>query len=143
MKKFIHEFREFAIKGSMIDMAVGVVVGTAFNNVINVLVKKVIMPPLSLLTEGVTLSNRKWVLRAAGDAKDEVAIGYGEMLEAFLDFLIMAFAIFIVLKGINRLRDKANDPEDAEVSTPKDIQLLSNIEKLVQEQNQLLRKNDR
>ena len=139
MKNFIQEFKNFAIKGNMIDMAIGIIIGTAFNNVINTLVKKVIMPPLSLMTDGVNLSNRKYILREAADGLEEVAIGYGEMFEALIDFLIIALTIFIVIKGINRFKNKAEDPNNTEVETPKNIQLLSNLEKLMKEQNSILR----
>jgi len=103
-------------------------------------VKKVIMPPLSLLTEDVHLADKKFVLREATDLKKEVAIGYGELFEVFIDFTIVALTIFLVLKGINRFRDKAENPDNKEVQTPKNIELLSNIEKLMKEQNELMRK---
>lgn len=121
-------------------MAVGIVIGAAFNAVVNSLVKKVIMPPLSLLTSGVNLADKKWILREKSAGSDEVAIGYGELFEVFVDFAVVALTIFIVLKGINKMRDKAENPEDKEVETPKNIQLLSNLEKLMKEQNELLKK---
>ena len=124
----------------MIDMAVAVVIGTAFNGVVNVLVKKVVMPPLSLLTDGVNLSNRKWVLREASGKIEEVAIGYGELIEVLIDFTIVAFTIFMVIKVMNRFKTKSEDPKNKEVETPKNIQLLSNIEKLIEEQNAILKK---
>lgn len=142
MKKFIQEFRDFAVKGNMIDMAVAVVIGTAFNKVVSVLVKKVMMPPLSLLTEDVTLANRKYVLREATEKMEEVAIGYGELIEVMIDFLIIALTVFLVIKGMNRFKKKAEDPTDKEVVTPKNIELLSNIEGLMEEQNRLLRKKE-
>ncbi len=140
MRKFIQEFRDFAVKGNMIDMAVAVVIGTAFNAVVSTLVKKVIMPPLSLLTEDVTLSNKKYVLREASEKVEEVAIGWGELLEVMVDFVIIALTIFVVIKGMNRFKTKAEDPSDIEVETPKNIELLSNIERLMEEQNELLKK---
>lgn len=140
MRKFFQEFKDFAVKGNMIDMAVAVVIGTAFNAVVSTLVKKVIMPPLSLLTEDVTLANRKWVLREARDKMEEVAIGYGELIEVLIDFFIIALTIFLVIKGMNRFKNKAEDPKNEEVETPKNIQLLSNIERLMEEQNELLKK---
>ncbi len=123
----------------MIDMAIGIIIGTAFNNVINTLVKKIIMPPLSLLTDGVNFSNRKYILRQATEGLEEVALDYGEMFEVLIDFLIIALTIFMVIKGINKLKNKAEDPDDVEVETPKNIQLLSNLEKLMKEQNSILR----
>ncbi len=140
MKKFYQEFKDFAIKGNMVDMAIGIIIGTAFNKVISVLVKKVIMPPLSLLTNGNTLSNKKIILREATEKSSEVVLGYGELLDVLLDFFIISLTIFIVIKIMNRFRRKADDPEDKEVETPKDIELLSKIERLLEEQNQLLKK---
>lgn len=123
----------------MIDMAVGIVIGTAFNNVISSIVKMVIMPPLSMLTQGVNLSEKKYVLKAAQGSAEEIAIGYGSMLEAFIDFIIIAFTIFVIVKFLNRFKKKSEDPHDKTVETPKDIQLLSNIEKLMEEQNELIK----
>lgn len=141
MASFIQEFKNFAIKGNMVDMAVGIIIGTAFNNVVNTIVKKVVMPPLSLLTDGVNLSNRKYVLRAAEDQANEIAIGYGELIEAGIDFLVIAFTIFLVIRVINRFKDKAEDPKNTEEKTPKNIELLSNIEHLMMEQNRILKAN--
>jgi large conductance mechanosensitive channel len=140
LKKFFQEFKSFAIKGNLIDIAVGVIIGAAFNNVVNVLVKKVIMPPLSLLTDGVNFHEKKYVLRLATVASDEVAIGYGELVEVLIDFVIVAFTIFIVVKGFNRFKTKAQDPKNKNVETPREIELLSNMEKLLQEQNEMLKK---
>jgi large conductance mechanosensitive channel len=139
MKNFIQEFKNFAIKGNMIDMAIGIIIGTAFNKVVSILVKKVVMPPLSLLTEDVHFSDRKYVLREAQAEIEEVAIGYGELLEVLLDFAIIAFTIFVVIKFINRFRSKAEDPSDTAEVTPKNIELLANLEKLLKEQNEILR----
>ncbi|MFX0557084.1 large-conductance mechanosensitive channel protein MscL [Maribacter sp. CXY002] len=139
MKKLFQEFKNFAVKGNMIDMAIGIIIGTAFNNVVNTLVKKVVMPPLSLLTDDVNLSNKKWVLRAGSDEMEEIYIGYGEFLEVIIDFGIIAFTIFMVLKFIKRFKDKAEDPDNSEVETPKNIELLSKMERLLQEQNEILK----
>src|SRR5690554_6506623 len=104
MKSFYQEFKNFAIKSNMIDMAIGIVIGTACNNVISTIVKTVIMPPLSMLTEGVNLSDMKYILHEATVAKDEVAIGYGELLEALIDFFIIAFTIFVIVKFLISFR---------------------------------------
>lgn len=139
VKGFVEEFKSFAVKGNLIDMAVGIIIGTAFNNVVNVLVKKIIMPPLSLFTDDVNLQSKKYVLSAATEAKEEVAVGYGELIEVIIDFFIVALTIFVVIKFFNRFKLKAEDPKNTEVETPKQIQLLSNMEKLLEEQNKLLR----
>ncbi len=141
MKNFIQEFKNFAIKGNMIDMAIGIIIGTAFNKVVNVLVKKVVMPPLSLMTEGVNLSEKKYVLREAYDDIKEVAIGYGELIEVLIDFTIISFTIFVVIKFMNRFQTKAEDPANLEEITPKNIELLANLEQLMKEQNEILRDN--
>lgn len=124
----------------MIDLAIGIIIGTAFNNVVTTLVSKVVMPPLSLLTDDVNLSNKKWVLRDAQDTMEEVSIGYGELVEVFIDFGIIALTIFIFVKFINRFKNKAEDPNDKDVETPKNIALLASMEKLLKEQNEILKK---
>lgn len=128
--KLYKEFKEFAIKGNMIDIAIGVIIGAAFNKVIDVLVKEIFLPPLSLLTNGINLENKRWVLREAvnidGITKpEEIAIGYGKLLEVGVDFIIIAFTVFIVVKFMNRLKNKAQDPKDTTEKTPKDIELLN------------------
>lgn len=142
----LKEFKEFAIKGNMIDMAVGIIIGTAFNQVVDVLVKQVVLPPLSLMTDGLNFADKKIVLREGileeetGEAViQEVAIGYGALFEALLDFVIVGFTIFLVVKFMNRFRRKAEDPKNKTVETPKDIQLLSDLTDLIKEQNQLLK----
>jgi len=143
--KIINEFKEFAVKGNMIDMAIGIIIGVAFNNVVDVLVKQILMPPLSLLTEGVDLSSKKIVLREAilnsdGEVQSTVvAIGYGALTEAFFDFLVIGIVVFMIVKFMNRLKNKAQDVKDKTVVTPKDIELLSNLKELMEEQNALLK----
>ncbi len=140
MKKFYQEFKDFALKGNMIDMAIGIIIGTAFNRVVNVIVKNILMPPLSMLTNEVSLSGKRIVLREASEKVEEIAIGYGLLIETMIDFFIVALTIFVIVKGMNKFRRKAEDVNDKEVETPKDIQILSNIEKLLEEQNQVLKK---
>ena len=129
----------------MIDMAVGIIIGTAFNGVVDVLVKQVIMPPLSLLTEGVKYSDKKWVLREEVLAEDgtalvsEVTVAYGALIEVLLDFLIIGFTVFIVVKLMNKFRKRAEDPNYKTLAPPKDVQLLENLNKLMQEQNEILK----
>lgn len=143
----LKEFKEFAIKGNMVDMAVGIIIGTAFNSVVNTLVKEVVMPPLSLMTDGIEFANKKWVLReGVAEVKgvmpvEEVAVGYGALIESLLDFLIIGMTIFLVIKFMNRFRNKAENPDDKREVTPKDIELLSKMNHLMEEQNQLLKNN--
>ena len=148
-KGFLKEFKEFAVKGNMIDMAVGIIIGTAFNRVVDVLVKQVIMPPLSMLTGRIEYADRKYVLREALPATDgteaveEIAVGYGLLIEVFIDFLVIGLVVFIVVKFMNRFRKKAEDPKDKTVATPKNIELLTSLNELMQEQNDLIKKSSR
>ena len=143
--KLLQEFKEFAVKGNMMDMAIGIIIGASFNKVIDVLVKQVLLPPLSLLSDGINLDNKKFILRETqtntlGEVSvQEVAISYGQFIETFLDFLIVGFTIFIVVKFINRLNKKAEDPSDKTISTPKNIQLLMDMNELLKEQNKILK----
>ena len=139
MRKLIKEFKDFAIKGNMIDMAVGIIIGTAFNSVVNTLVSKVVMPPLSLITGQRNLISQKIILREATSEGEEIAIGYGEFLEVLIDFGIIALTIFLVIKAMNKLRTKAEDPKSKEEVTPKNIELLDRLTHLMEEQNEILR----
>lgn len=145
MSTFFKEFKEFAVKGNMMDMAIGIIIGASFNKVIDVLVKKVLMPPLSLLTDGINLQDKKIVLRegtfdeAGKVIADEVVMQYGALAEAFMDFIIIGITVFLVVKAMNRLRDKSHDAKDKTVKTPKDIQLLTDLNELMAEQNKLLK----
>jgi large conductance mechanosensitive channel len=143
--KLIKEFKEFAVKGNMIDIAIGVIIGTAFNKVVDVLVKEVFMPPLAYLTDGVNWENKKWVIREAiveneSTLVEEIAVGYGKLIEAAVDFLIIGLTVFLVVKGINVIRNKAEDPKDESIKTPKDIELLSEVTGLLKKQNEILEK---
>lgn len=145
--KLLKEFKEFAVKGNMMDMAIGIIIGASFNKVIDVLVKFVLMPPLSLLTDDVNFDNKKIILReaVANDSGvitiSEVAIGYGALITVLIDFLVIGFTVFLVVKGMNRLRTRAHDSKDKTVTTPKDIQLLSDLKELMEEQNKMLKAN--
>lgn len=138
--KLIKEFKDFAVKGNMIDMAIGIIIGASFNAVINVLVKNVILPPLSLLSDGINFQEKKLILRDATEKTSQVSIDYGLLTETVLDFLIVGFTIFIVVKFVNKLQVKAEDVSDVTVATPADIQLLSDIKELLEAQNEKLSK---
>ena len=143
--KLLQEFKEFAVKGNMMDMAIGIIIGASFNQVIDVLVKQILLPPLSLLSDGINLDKKKLILRESqtnslGDISvQEVAISYGQFIETFLDFLIVGFTIFMVVKFINKLNKQAEDPSDKTISTPKNIQLLMDMNSLLKEQNRILK----
>ena len=126
------EFREFAMRGNVIDLAVGVVIGGAFGKIVSALVDKVIMPPIGLLIGGVDFSKLAITLKAAtvdaaGKEVPAVVLAYGEFINAVVQFVIVAFAIFMVVKAINRLHKK---PEEAPAAPPEpseDILLLREI----------------
>ena len=138
--KLFKEFKDFAVKGNMIDMAIGIIIGASFNAVINVLVKNIILPPLSLLSDWINFQEQKLILRSATETTSQVSIDYGLFAETALDFLIVGLTIFMVVKFINKLKTKADDIKDESVATPADIKLLSEIKKLLEDQNQKLMK---
>ena len=118
MKKFMEEFKAFAMRGNVVDMAVGVVVGGAFNKIVTSLVNDVIMPLVSLLVGGLNVTDWKWVIREAVLAADgtvvsaETALCYGNFIQTVIDFLIVALTIFTVLRVFTKLQRKRKD--DAE-----------------------------
>lgn len=102
----VKEFKEFAIKGSAVDMAVGIVIGAAFGKIVTSLVSDVIMPPIGLLLGGVDFKNLKVILKAATAEAPAVALNYGQFVNSVIDFVIVAFSIFLVVKGLNTLKRK-------------------------------------
>ena len=143
MLKVINEFKEFALKGNMLDIAIGVIVGISFNEVVDVIVKQILLPPLSLLTGGASLENKKIVLRESVTIDgiiqtDQIAIGYGIFIETSVDFLIICLTVFVIMKFMNRLKNKSEDTSDSTVTTPKNIELLDRMTELLEEQNKLL-----
>jgi len=127
LMKFIKEFKEFAIKGNMIEMAVGIVIGASFNSVVDVLVKNVLLPPLSLLSEGVNFQEKKITLRKGTSNISEVSIDYGLLINTLVDFFVVGFTIFIIVKFFNSLKRKSEDINESSIKTPKNIVLLTQI----------------
>lgn len=126
---FFSEFKAFAMRGNVIDLAVGVVIGAAFGKIVTSLVDQMIMPPIGMLIGGVDFSSYKWVLQAAGaDGKGEVAIQFGAFLNTVIQFAIVAFAIFLVVKLMNRLIKKE---EAAPAPPPPEVELLTEIRDLL------------
>lgn len=122
---FLKEFKEFAMRGSVVDLAVGVVIGGAFGKIVSSLVDDVIMPPIGYITGGVDFGNLKYVLQAADEAAGvaEVSVSYGNFINAIIQFLIVAFCIFLVIKGINSLKRKEEEAP-AEPAAPSNEEVL-------------------
>ena len=117
------EFREFAARGNVIDLAVGVIIGASFGKIVTSLVDQVVMPPIGLLTGGMDFSKLEWVLRAddpATKASELVAIQYGAFINTLIQFLIVAFVVFMLVKGINKMRRD----QPAEVAAPSATEAL-------------------
>lgn len=135
----IKEFKEFAIKGNMFDMAVGIIIGTAFNNIVSSLVKDIITPLFGFWIGDAPFQDLKITLKpeiineAGTITQQAVSINYGVFFESTLDFLIIAFTIFLVIKTFNKLRNKSLEPKEKTVPTRKDIELLSEIRDLLKE----------
>ena len=147
--KFIQEFKDFAVKGNVVDMAVGVVIGGAFGKIVSSLVADIIMPLVGWLCGGIDFATWRWVIRPAhtvtneaGEVVKEVAeasLNYGNFIQTFVDFLIIAFSIFLVVKLINKVKTKLETPAEAPAEEapaapapkPEDVQLLEEIRDLL------------
>jgi large conductance mechanosensitive channel len=131
---FAKEFREFAVKGNVVDLAVGIIIGAAFGKIVSSFVSDVITPPLGYLIGGVDFTKLAVTLPSLQQGKEDVTIRYGVFLQSIFDFMIVAFAIFIAVKTINRLKRK----EEAAPSTPpaptKQELLLEEIRDLLKQQ---------
>ena len=142
MKKFFSEFKTFAMRGNVIDMAVGVVIGGAFGKITTSIVNDIIMPLISMITGGIDFTSWKWVLKAAElDAEGveiakEVAVNFGNTIAIILDFIIIAFAVFCLVKGLNSLHRKQEEAPAAPPAPPEP----SAEEKLLTEIRDLLKK---
>lgn len=133
----LKEFKEFAVKGNVMDMAIGVVIGGAFGKIVTSLVSDIIMPLISAVTGGLTFTDWKWVIREAvmeGETvvKPELALTWGNFIQVIFDFIIIAFCIFMVVKGMNKLKKKEEPaPEPAPAEPSEDIKLLTEIRDLL------------
>jgi len=133
MGKFIQEFKEFALKGNVMDMAVGIIIGGAFGKIVSSLVNDIIMPPIGLIT-GSSFDDAKVVLReaqtdaASGEVlKEAITLNWGSFVQTTVDFFIIAFCIFVMIKAMNSFRKKEAEQPEAPAPTPEDIELLREI----------------
>lgn len=133
MGKFLTDFKEFAMKGNVVDMAVGVIVGGAFGKIVSSLVNDIIMPVVSIMTGGDGLKNLKYVITPAGIAKDgvtvveEVAVNYGMFIQNIVDFFIIAFSIFVALRVIMKFKKKEAETPAAPPAPSAEEKLLGEI----------------
>ena len=147
MKKFLSEFKKFAMKGNVVDMAVGVVIGAAFGKIVSSLVDDLIMPLVGVATGGINFTDYKIVLQkavmdGAEVIKPEVTLNWGTWVQTIVNFLIVAFSIFVAIKFMNRLRKRKDLEDEAEAATAdaaveaptKDQELLTEIRDLLKQQ---------
>ncbi len=129
--KIVDEFKAFAMKGNMIDMAVGIIIGGAFGKIVSSIVNDILMPPLGLLLGGVNFTDLKLVMKAATDTAPAVTWNYGSFIQALVDFLIIAFAIFMMIKAINSMKKKEEAAPAPPPAPSKEETLLSEIRDLL------------
>jgi large conductance mechanosensitive channel len=127
----LKEFKEFAVKGNAMDMAVGIIIGAAFGKIVSSIVSDVIMPPIGLLIGGVDFSKLAITLKAAADGKEAVLLSYGKFVQTTVDFLIIAFAIFMIIKALNTLKRPEKAP--AAPAPTKEELLLTEIRDLLKQ----------
>jgi large conductance mechanosensitive channel len=124
----VKEFREFVMRGNVMDMAVGIVIGAAFGKIVSSLVTDIIMPPVGLLIGGVNFTNLKFPI---GSGAEPVTVNYGSFIQTMVDFIIVAFAIFMVVKVINRMKRKQAEAPSVPPAPTKDQVLLTEIRDLL------------
>ena len=139
MGNILQEFKQFAMRGNVVDMAVGIIIGGAFGKIVSSVVADLIMPPIGLLIGGVNFTDLKITLKHAVMEGDKiitpaVSINYGNFIQVTLDFIIIAFAIFLLVKGMNSLSKKKEEAPTAPAPPPADIQLLTEIRDLLKKQ---------
>ena len=139
---FLKEFKTFAMRGNVVDMAIGIIIVGAFGKIVSSLVSDIIMPPVGLLIGGVRFQNLKIILKQAqtdpvnGNVTEAVSINYGNFINTALDFLIIAFAIFLFVKLINSMKRKEEAQPIPPTAPGKEEQLLTEIRDLLKEQKQ-------
>jgi large conductance mechanosensitive channel len=129
--KFLDEFKTFAMKGNMVDMAVGIIIGGAFGKIISSLVADIIMPPIGALLGGANFTDLKLTIKAATDTAEAVTWNYGNFIQVAIDFLIIAFAVFMLVKAINSMKKKEEAAPAAPPAPTRDQELLSEIRDLL------------
>ncbi|MCU0344783.1 MAG: large-conductance mechanosensitive channel protein MscL [Ignavibacterium sp.] len=127
----IKEFKEFAMRGNVVDMAVGIIIGGAFGKIISSFVSDVLMPPIGLMLGGMDFSKLALTLKEGSEGVEPVLLKYGVFINTTIDFLIIAFAIFMVIKAMNSMKKKKEEAPAAPPPPPADVQLLTEIRDLL------------
>ncbi len=127
----MQEFKTFAVKGNVVDMAVGIIIGAAFGKIVSSFVKDVIMPPIGVMVGGVDFSDLAWTLQEAIGETAAVTVNYGAFLQTIVDFVIVAFAIFMAVKAINKMKKEEEEAPKAPPAPSKEEVLLSEIRDLL------------
>lgn len=128
---FLNEFKSFAMRGNVVDMAVGIIIGGAFGKIVSSFVADVMMPPLGLLIGGADFSDLAITLSALTDGAPGVVIAYGKFIQTIVDFIIIAFAIFLVIKGMNSLKKEEEAAPSEPAEAPRQEVLLTEIRDLL------------
>ncbi len=131
----IKEFKEFIAQGSVLDAAVGFVLGLAFKAIVDSVVNGILMPVIGYLTAGIDFSSLKIVLRKAAEGVEEVAITYGQVIQALLTFLLVAFFLFLVVRAVNKARRKKEAEAPVEEETVSEVELLTEIRDLLSKED--------
>jgi large conductance mechanosensitive channel len=131
--KMIQEFKAFAVRGNVVDMAVGIIIGAAFGKIVSSAVADVVTPPLGLLIGGVDFSDLAFIMREAVGDKPAVVLSYGKFIQATFDFAIVAFAVFLLVKGVNHLKRKEAEAPSAPPTPSKEELLLTEIRDLLKQ----------
>lgn len=129
--KILDEFKKFAMKGNMIDMAVGIIIGAAFGKIVSSIVNDILMPPIGLLLGGVNFTDLRVILRAATETAPAVTWNYGSFIQTAIDFLIVAFSVFLLVKAVNATKKKEEVAPAAPPAPTKDQVLLTEIRDLL------------
>ncbi|MBW7842164.1 MAG: large-conductance mechanosensitive channel protein MscL [Ignavibacterium sp.] len=127
----IKEFKEFAMRGNVVDMAVGIIIGGAFGKIVSSFVADVIMPPIGILLGGMDFSNLAITIKEGSEGVEPVLLKYGMFINTIIDFLIIAFAIFMAIKAMNSLKKKQEEAPAAPPEPPADVKLLTEIRDLL------------
>jgi large conductance mechanosensitive channel len=134
----LQEFREFAVKGNVVDMAVGIIIGAAFGKIVSSFVGDVIMPPLGILIGGINFTDLAFILKDAVGETPAVTLNYGRFIQTLVDFTIVAFAIFIMVKGINTMKKKAAEAPPVPPAPTREELLLAEIRDILKQRQQVI-----